>query len=115
MSDLDAEKLQQFSDEFSDLCQVRHETGAEEYGSVAFMTAPLFSMAAEELADLSNYARYMYVKLRSIEEALIASGFDLSTLTTEEVWQSDEVPPDSSAFVPSEDLQGFLPRQGRKG
>jgi hypothetical protein len=72
-------------------------------------------MAAEELADLANYARYMYIKLRLIEEFLNASGVDLSTKSAEEVWSDDSVPLGVAQFIPGEKIQGFLSRKERAG
>lgn len=104
--------MQHLSDEFSSLCQIRHEVGAEEYGPVAFLKAPLIQMAAEELADMSNYCRYMYVRLRLLEEELNARGIDLSASSAEEIRSVNEVSPDSSKFIPAEEIQGFL--QGKE-
>ncbi len=111
MADSDQDYLQHLSEEFDTLIELRHETGAEEYGDVAFLTAPLVRMAAEELADLANYARYMYIKLRLMEETLNASGVDLSTGTSEEVRDEDQVPLGVAAFIPREKIQGFLSKK----
>lgn len=107
----DTEYLQHLSEEFDSLTELRHETGAEEYGDVAFLTAPLVRMAAEELADLANYARYMYIKLRMMEEFLNASGVDLSTGASEEARDADEVPLGLASFIPGEKIQGFLSKK----
>jgi len=103
--------VQHLSDEFDTLTQLRHETGAEEYGDVAFLTAPLIRMAAEELADMSNYCRYMYVRLRMMEDLLNASGIDLSTSTSEEIWGDNQVPLGAASFIPGEKIQGFLSKK----
>lgn len=100
--------LERLSEEFDSLCQLRHDTGAQEYGETTFLKAPLVRMAAEELADLANYSRYMYIKLRYIEEMLDASGIDLSAGPAEEVWSADEVPLGAAQFIPGEKIQGFL-------
>lgn len=100
--------MQVLSDEFDALMQTRHMTGQEEYGAVAFLKAPLLQMAAEELADLCNYARYMYIRLRLMEEALNASGIDLSTSTAEEIRLANEVPSSAPAFIPGAEVQRFL-------
>lgn len=107
--------LQHLSDEFDTLTQLRHETGSEEYGDVAFLQAPLIRMAAEELADMSNYCRYMYVRLRLMEEYLNASGVDLSAGTPEEVWGDNKVSLGSAEFIPAEKIQGFLSRKEQGG
>lgn len=106
-----ADFLQKLSEEFDALTQLRHEDGEEEYGEVAFLTAPLVRMAAEELADFANYSRYMYIKLRLLEEYLNASGVDLSASTPEEVWGDNEVPLGASQFIPAEKIQGFLSKK----
>lgn len=48
---------------FEAQCKSRHEKGQEEYGTTTFLGAPTIEMAMEEAADLSNYARYTYIKL----------------------------------------------------
>jgi len=112
MSDTDkdiASKVQTFSDEFSQLVIERHEVGAEEYGSFAFMGNDIFEYAFEELADCANYMRYQYIKLRFIEEELRARGLDPSALVGPEVRGVDEVSSDSTPFSPSKEVAGFLP------
>ena len=112
MSDAtEADYLQLLSDEFDALCQSRHVDGAKEYGPLNFLKAPLLQMAAEELADMTNYCRYMYVRLRLMEETLNASGIDLSTSTAEEVRLANEVPLGTTAFIPGAEVQRFLPEQ----
>lgn len=106
---LAVENLQTFSEEFDDLCQLRHDIGSKEYGPTKFLSVDLYQYAAEELADLSNYARFLYVKLRTIEELLNASGINLSAQLTEEVRSTDPVPPHASTFIPSGEISGFLP------
>lgn len=107
--------LQQYSEEFDALCQIRGDEGAEEYGPTAFLKAPLVRMAAEELADLSNYARFMYIKLRLLEEKLHASGIDLSAGVAEEIWGEDQVSFGPASFVSAEEIQGFLSKKKRGG
>ncbi len=113
MPDSDQDLVQHLSEEFDALTQLRHEVGSEEYGDVAFLTAPLVRMAAEELADLANYSRYMYIKLRMLEERLNASGVDISTGASEEVWSEDQVPLGVASFIPGEKIQGFLSQKER--
>lgn len=105
------ERLQTFSDEFDDLCQMRHEMGAQQYGELNFLNVDLFRYAAEEIADLANYSRMLYVKLRTIEELLNASGINLSAQLTEEVRSFNPVPSDPSSFIPSSKVSRFLPNQ----
>lgn len=111
----EADFLEHLSNEFDALTQLRHEVGAEEYGDVAFLTAPLVRMAAEELADLANYARYLYIRLRVLEEFLNARGIDFPTGTVEEVWGDDPLSSGPSSFIPAEKIQGFLSSKERTG
>jgi hypothetical protein len=60
--------MQQLADEFEKLCQQRHEMGAKQYGPVAFLQNDMITFISEELADICNYSKYMYVKLRLFEE-----------------------------------------------
>lgn len=112
-SDEEVTLLQHLSEEFDALCQIRGDEGAEEYGPVAFLKAPLIRMAAEELADLTNYARFMYIKLRLLEEHLNASGIDLSASVAEEVWGEDQVSFGPASFISAEEIQGFLSKEKR--
>lgn len=106
---VDSELLQQLSDEFSDLTEQRHQMGAEQYGPAKFLTVDTIEMAAEELVDLSNYARYLYIKLRIIEESLRERGIDLSASLAEEAGSQDPVSFGAPSFVPSSKVSGFLP------
>lgn len=105
------ELIERFSEEFDALCQIRHDTGAEEYGPIAFLDAPLFRMAAEEVADLANYSRYLYIRLRVLEEVLRARGIDLSASSPEEIRGEDALSFGASAFISAEEIQGFLSRK----
>lgn len=62
------ELLKFLNSEFDDLCQARHDMGAEKYGPVNFLRIDSMEMAIEEVLDLSNYARYTYIKLRMLQE-----------------------------------------------
>jgi hypothetical protein len=68
MSD-DGVSLQELSLEFDDLCQTRHEMGAEKYGDLSFLDRDTVKDILEELVDAANYIRYLYIKLRIIESA----------------------------------------------
>jgi len=61
----------------------RHKTGAEEYGAFKFLENDTLDMLCEELADISNYARYTFIKVKLLQAALAeaasASGVDTST------------------------------------
>lgn len=63
--------------EFSRLCRERWEKGAESYGQFGYLEpgVSLANMMAEELADLANYARALFVKVRLIEMSLQNGGF----------------------------------------
>jgi hypothetical protein len=64
------EFIHQCSKEFDTLCQKRHEKGQEEYGQFTFLANDVIRMMAEELADVSNYARYHFVKLMFMQQIL---------------------------------------------
>lgn len=105
------ESLQRFSNEFDVLCQMQNDKGAAEYGQITFLKIPLIRYAAEELADFANYSRFLYIKLRLLEEYLSARGIDLSAGLTEEVWSEDQVPSGPPTFIPAEEVQGFLSKE----
>ena len=111
MPDSDQDYLQHLSEEFDALTQLRNEDGEKEYGHANFLKVPLIRYAAEELADMANYCRFMYIKLRLMEETLNASGADLSAGTSEEVWDENQVPLGVAAFIPREKIQGFLSKK----
>jgi hypothetical protein len=62
--------LDDLSEEFNTVCQLRHDMGAKKYGPVNFLEVDSIEMAIEEVIDLANYARYTFIKLRLIQEAL---------------------------------------------
>lgn len=70
MDSTSAQKLQQYSDEFTDLTLERHEFGEQKYGPGTFLTKDTMYEALLELADLSNYARYTYMRIRALQDAL---------------------------------------------
>ena len=72
------ELLQQLSDEFDTLTANRHNQGSEEYGPLKFLEIPLMEYIYEELADCANYSRFLYIRLRILEEAANERGLDLS-------------------------------------
>ncbi|KKK99628.1 hypothetical protein LCGC14_2630830, partial [marine sediment metagenome] len=59
--------------EFFELCERRHNTGADEYGPLKFLDVNLPEFIYEELADFANYARFLYISVRLLEE--IQHGF----------------------------------------
>lgn len=64
------ELIEQYNLLFDDMTQKRHEIGRERYGDFAFLGNDVIRMTMEELADVSNYARYMFVKLGILNEYL---------------------------------------------
>lgn len=97
--------FQRLSDEFSELTFSRYKTGEKEYGPVAFLKNPVVKMAAEELADLANYARFAYIKLRIQEEILIEHGIDLGAELQVEVEEEEEPP--HGKFIPQSEVINF--------
>jgi hypothetical protein len=53
--------------QFEEMVQNRHEMGGLKYGPVAFMDIDSLEMALEEIADLANYARYTWIKLKLLQ------------------------------------------------
>jgi hypothetical protein len=109
----DTETIQQLSEEFDHLCQARHDGGEETYGPYKFLEVDTVRFAAEELADLSNYSRYLYIKLRLIQERLREGGIDLSASITSQVRKVDKLPSYPAAFVSSAEVSGFLPTESK--
>lgn len=62
--------LNEFNDNFEDMCRKRHEMGEEKYGAFKFMEVDSLEEAAEELIDLANYARYSFIRIRLIQAYL---------------------------------------------
>lgn len=63
-------RIQLLSDEFSEYCHQRHLVGAQDHGAIKFLEVDTIEEALAEIADLSNYARYTYIKLRLLQESL---------------------------------------------
>lgn len=101
--------METFNSEFFDLCEIRHNTGAQEYGPFNFLDVNLPEFIYEEIADIANYARFLYIKMRLLEETAHAGGFDLSAPFTGEVRDEDELPFSPSTFVPKQEVSEFLP------
>jgi hypothetical protein len=64
------ELFDQFSLQFAELCQARHDDGEEKYGKHTWMGNDLIRMMVEELADTVNYCHYQAVKLMLLQIAL---------------------------------------------
>ena len=69
----------------------------------------------EEIADLANYARYLYIRVRILQEAALEGGIDLSAGITGGVQQEDELPFSPSTFVPQSEISGLLQKDEGKG
>lgn len=65
-----AEKVADFSEEFDNLCQQRHEMGEKKYGPGKFLDVDTMDEALMEIVDLANYARYTYVKVRLLQDRI---------------------------------------------
>jgi hypothetical protein len=55
---------------FDEMCTARHEYGQEKYGEFTFVEAPTLQMALEEVVDLANYARYTFIKVWLLRNAI---------------------------------------------
>ena len=103
------EMLERLNLQFFELCEQRHNQGAEEYGPLHFLDVDLPTFIYEEIADIANYARFLYIRVRLLEEIARERGLDLSTAFTGEVRGDDELPPGAASFVPKSEVSGFLP------
>jgi hypothetical protein len=68
-----AESIEQFSNEFDAMCMERHEKGLEKYGPSKFLGVDTLEEALFEIADLSNYARYTFIRIRLLQQHLMAT------------------------------------------
>ncbi len=107
------EMLERLNLEFFELCEQRHNTGADEYGPLKFLDVNLPEFIYEELADFANYARFLYIRVRLLEEMASERGIDLSASFTGEVRDEDEVPPSAPSFIPKQEIPTFLPDKDR--
>ncbi len=99
--------------EFFELCEQRHNAGADEYGPLNFLNVNLPEFIYEEMADIANYARFLFIRVRLLEEMASERGLDLSAALTGEVRDGDEVPPSAPSFVPQSEIPSFLPDKER--
>lgn len=60
---VDQGQLEEASAKFDQDCADRHEMGAQKYGEGTFLEKDVLRMAQDELIDMANYVRYMYIKL----------------------------------------------------
>ena len=66
-----ADLIQNFSNEFKLRCKKRMSEGATEYGETAFLDNNVIEMAKEEVLDLANYAKMLFIKIRLLEHELV--------------------------------------------
>lgn len=64
------EAIAEASLQFDQMCQDRHNRGAEKYGPLKFLGANTLEEALEELVDLANYARYTFIKIWFLNQQL---------------------------------------------
>jgi hypothetical protein len=73
--------IQKASELFDKMTVERHELGQEKYGAFKFLGANTVEEAMFELVDLSNYARYTFIKLAlmndQLDEKLSGLGIDI--------------------------------------
>jgi hypothetical protein len=55
---------------FEQMCLDRHRAGNQKYGKFTFLEMPTVQMAMEEVVDLANYARYTFIKLALLQDAI---------------------------------------------
>lgn len=106
-----AELLQRLSEEFDQVTAERHNAGAQEYGELGFLGNDLVQYALEEVADLANYARFLYIRIRILQEVARERGLDLSASLLKEGGDVNSVSYGPAAFSTSEEVSGFLPDQ----
>jgi len=102
-------KLEELNKEFFEFCEERQSEGAQTYGPVAFLRNDMFQYMMEELADLANYARFTYIKLRLMEEMANARGVDMSAGSIGEVRIDHGVPFGFAAFTGISEIFNLLP------
>jgi hypothetical protein len=61
---------QEAADEFDELCKHRHALGEKKYGAGKFLTVDTLEEALFELSDLSNYAKYTFIRVRLLQAQL---------------------------------------------
>lgn len=102
MINVSADLLERLNAEFFELQSQRQEVGAKEYGDLAFLKNPLPQFIIEELVDLANYARFLYIRLRLLEVAANESGVDLTAGIVGDIQLIDKLPFGPSSFTPTE-------------
>ncbi len=64
--------INDLSAEFDQLIFDRHTVGQQKYGQLSFLGKDMFLEAFQELADTANYVRYQYIKLRMLQDLILA-------------------------------------------
>ena|ERR1700756_1128316 len=64
-----SQTLSEADAEFVQRCAERMEKGAEKYGPLKFMEVDTVEEAMQEAIDLSNYARFIYIKLYLLQKS----------------------------------------------
>jgi hypothetical protein len=57
------QELEELSDLYEEVCKARHAMGAQKYGPIDFMNNNIAKMLLEELVDIGNYSRYLFIKV----------------------------------------------------
>lgn len=61
------ELMNQLAADFDIVCMDRHQLGQDKYGPFSFLGKDMIEEAIAEIIDMSNYARYQYIKLRMLQ------------------------------------------------
>lgn len=64
------ECIEQFAVEFDNMCANRMQMGAKKYGPGKFLTVDTMEEALFELADLSNYAKMTFIRVKLLQAQL---------------------------------------------
>jgi hypothetical protein len=75
-----AAQLTAYSYEFDQSCEDRYRMGAEKYGPGKFLAVDTIAEALAEIVDLANYARFTFIKLRMLQEAIVEQGMEADVL-----------------------------------
>lgn len=62
--------MQEADQAFLTECQVRLDKGEAQYGSTAFLSVDTLDEALAEVVDLSNYARFTFIKLYILRQSI---------------------------------------------
>jgi hypothetical protein len=65
-----AQYLASLSEQFDVVAAARHAMGATKYGPGKFLSVDTIEEALAEIVDLANYARYTFIKLRLLQDAI---------------------------------------------